>query len=227
MNTLLQQQTVTESGPFGWKAFQIYMVAILFYTTSHILLILVPISSHAMGAAPSQIGFIMGGYMFTSMFLRPVAGKIVDKFGVNRIFAAALLLNVLAVSCYAVQELWVFAVLRVLQGIILSFFSMILHLMIIEALSEKARGQGLSLFSLSSMLPYTYGPYLALCFVEKVPQTYLFLALIPIALTTLLIGIKIRLPDRPHSHAEASHADRLPASGSYHAWKDRKLMFPS
>jgi|GEM_PF-2663696 len=227
MKTLQQTQTLTESGPFGCKAIQIYIVAILFYTTSHILLILVPLGSHALGATPSQIGLIMGGYMFTSMFLRPIAGKIVDKFGVNRIFAAALILNVLALSFYAVQELWVFALLRIIQGIILSFFSMISHLMIIEVLPEKARGQGLSLFSLSSMLPYTYGPFLTLYIMDKVPQTYLFLALIPIGLTTFLIGINIRLPDRSESHAIAAHTHSKQTSGSYQVWKDRKLWFPS
>ena len=154
---------------FGLQAIKIYMISILFYSSSHMLLILLPLSAHALGASPPQIGLMMGAYMFTSMFLRPAAGKIVDKFGTSRILGTALILNVLILSLYLIQELWVFALLRMLQGVILSFFSMVLHLIIIDALPDKSRGQGLSLFSLTSMLPYTYGPFLAVYFANRVP----------------------------------------------------------
>lgn len=226
MNAIESRASAWQDRPFGPKAIQIYLVAILFYTTSHILLILLPLSSHKLGASPAQIGLIMGAYMFTSMFLRPVAGKIVDKFGTKRIFAAALILNALVISMYLFQELWVFALLRILQGVILSFFSMVSHLMIIEVLSEKVRGQGLSLFSLSSMLPYTYGPFLALYFVDKVPMPYIFMALILISLTTLFIGMNLRLPELRRQ--DSMQTDKLHVSSdSYKGWKDRKLLLPS
>jgi MFS family permease len=242
MNVAQQRVTATQTRPFGLKAIQIYLVSILFYTTSHTLLILLPLNSHSLGASPAQIGLIMGAYMFTSMFLRPIAGNIVDKFGTKRIFVAALLLNVAVLSMYLIGELWVFAVLRILQGVILSFVSMVLHLMIIEALPENARGQGLSLFSLSSMLPYTYGPFLTLFFADRVPMIYIFTALIPIGLITLLIGLKIRMPQRekhgaPQSAGSQSDArnkrqgDQLaaaPETGAlYRGWRDRKLLLPS
>jgi MFS family permease len=226
MNATIPPETVFQDRPFGPKAIQIYLVAVLFYTTSHILLILLPLSSHQLGASPAQIGLIMGAYMFTSMFLRPIAGKIVDKLGTKRIFAAALVLNTVVITMYLFQELWVFALLRILQGVILSFFSMVSHLMIIEVLPEKARGQGVSLFSLSSMLPYTYGPFLALYFADKVPMLYIFMALIPISLTTLLIGMNLRLPELHRQ--ESLQRDNLNSSGdTYKGWKDRKLLLPS
>ncbi|MCZ8511861.1 MFS transporter [Paenibacillus filicis] len=217
--------TVPQDRPFGSKAIQIYLVSLLFYTTSHILLILLPLNSHALGANPAQIGLIMGAYMFTSMFLRPVAGKIVDKFGTKRIFAAALMMNVVVISMYLIHELWVFALLRMVQGVILAFFSMVSHLLIIQVLPEKARGQGLSLFSLSSMLPYTYGPFLALYFADRVPMPYIFMTLIPISLTTLLIGLNLRLPElhrQDHLQTTNQHS-----SEPYNGWKDRKLLLPS
>ncbi|TCM99430.1 putative MFS family arabinose efflux permease [Paenibacillus sp. BK033] len=210
--------------PFGLKAIQIYSMAVLFYTTSHILLILLPLSSQKLGASPAQIGFIMGAYMFTSMFLRPVAGKIVDTLGTKRIFIATLIMNAVVLSLYSIQELWLFAGLRILQGVILSFFSMISHLMIIEALPEDARGQGLSLFSLSSMLPYTYGPFLVLYFIDKIPTIFLFVALIPLGLITLLIGANARMPElRKNDHPQAAKA----TNEKYSGWSDRKLLFPS
>ncbi|QYR22000.1 MFS transporter [Paenibacillus sp. sptzw28] len=225
MNVMQQRVMASQTRPFGLKAIQIYLVSILFYTTSHTLLILLPLNSHALGASPAQIGLIMGAYMFTSMFLRPIAGNIVDKFGTKRIFVAALIMNVAVLSMYLIAQLWVFAVLRVVQGVILSFVSMVLHLMIIEALPEKARGQGLSLFSLSSMLPYTYGPFLTLFFADRVPMAYIFTALIPIGLMTLFIGLNIRMPQ--HEKQGAQQAAAAQRSAPYRGWRDRELLLPS
>ena len=210
---------------FGLQAIKIYMISILFYSSSHMLLILLPLSAHALGASPPQIGLMMGAYMFTSMFLRPAAGKIVDKFGTSRILGTALILNVLILSLYLIQELWVFALLRMLQGVILSFFSMVLHLIIIDALPDKSRGQGLSLFSLTSMLPYTYGPFLAVYFANRVPMSYIFMALIPIGLTTLIIGMNLgQLKSKePSTFNDVNDQDEM----HYSAWKDWKLLFPS
>jgi MFS family permease len=226
MNAMLQPEIVSQDRPFGLRAIQIYLVTALFFTTSHILLILLPLNSHKLGASPSQIGLIMGAYMFTSMFLRPIAGKIVDKFGAKRILAAALILNVVLISMYFIQELWVYALLRMVQGVILAFFSMVSHLMIIEVLSEKTRGQGLSLFSLSSMLPYTYGPFLALYFADKVAMSYIFMALVPISLMTLLIGLNVKLPER-RNKSDSSQAVKPHSEEPYLGWKDRKLLLPS
>jgi MFS family permease len=210
---------------FGLQAIKIYTISILFYSSSHMLLILLPLSAHALGASPPQIGLMMGAYMFTSMFLRPAAGKIVDKFGTSRILGTALILNVLILSLYLIQELWVFALLRMLQGVILSFFSMVLHLIIIDALPDKSRGQGLSLFSLTSMLPYTYGPFLAVYFADRVPMSYIFMALIPIGLTTLIIGMNLgqHKPKEPSTFNDVNGQEEI----HYSAWKDWKLLFPS
>ncbi|MBW5447699.1 MFS transporter [Cohnella sp. CFH 77786] len=225
MNAVQQPAAVSQDRPIGAKSIRIYLLSLLFYTASHILLVLLPLNANALGASPSQIGLIMGAYMFTSMFLRPVAGRIVDKFGTSRVFTTVLVLHVAVLSLYLIRELWVFALLRMAQGVILSFFSMVAHLMIIEALPDKSRGQGLSLFSLSSMLPYTYGPFLALYFADRVPMPYLFAALIPVGLATLLIGLTVKPPERPA-------ADRPPEGSvyggeTYRWWKDRKLIFPS
>lgn len=226
MNARIEPAMKARSGlTFGWQATKIYIISILFYSSSHILLILLPLAAHELGASPSQIGMVMGAYMFTSMFLRPVAGKIVDKYGTKRIMGATLILNVLVLSLYLIQDLWIFALLRMIQGVILSFFSMVLHLMIIEALPDKSRGQGLSLFSLSSMLPYTYGPFLAVYFADRVPMPYLFMALIPVGLTTLLIGMNLGLSK--HSDSGTSLDVNTKDKTIYSAWKDRKLLLPT
>jgi MFS family permease len=227
MSSLERTRLFQGEGPFSIPALQIYLLALLFYTSSHMLLILLPLSASSLGATPSQIGLMMGGYMFTSMFLRPVAGKLVDLYGRKRIFMALMLLNVAVLALYLIQELIVYAILRMVQGAILAFFSMISHLMIIEALPEQARGQGLTLFSLASMLPYAYGPLFVVHLVHGVPYAYLFIGLIVLGITTLLVGYRVKLPE--HSQAAAHDARDMESvtPDVYQAWKDRRLWFPS
>ncbi|WP_139074857.1 hypothetical protein [Paenibacillus elgii] len=65
--------------------------------------------------------------------------------------------------------------MRALQGAILAFFSMTVHLLIMDLLSDKVRGQGLSLLSLASMLPDTFVPALVLFMKSQVATTEMLL----------------------------------------------------
>ncbi|RKP56303.1 MFS transporter [Cohnella endophytica] len=174
--------------PFNKRALWLYIVALLFYGTNHMLIIALPFLSQSLGASQSRIGIIMGAYMFVSMFLRPVAGAIVDRFGSRNIFMAALLLNAIVLAAYSIENLWAFAVMRALQGAILAFFSMTVHMLIIDLISDKARGQGLSLLSLASMVPYTFVPALVLYLKDQVTMTQLLLIFAGIGLCNIAFG---------------------------------------
>lgn len=177
--------------PFSNRAIWLYAVAFIFYATNHMLIIALPFFSQSLGAGQSQIGIIMGAYMFVSMFLRPVAGAIVDRFGSKNIFMIALLLNALVLVAYTAESLWAFAFMRALQGAILAFFSMTVHLLIMDLLSDKMRGQGLSLLSLSSMLPYTFVPALVLYMKDQVSMMQLLLLFAGLGFCNILLGFRL------------------------------------
>ncbi|MFC5406328.1 staphylopine family metallophore export MFS transporter CntE [Cohnella soli] len=174
--------------PFNKRALWLYIVALLFYGTNHMLIIALPFLSQSLGAGQSRIGIIMGAYMFVSMFLRPVAGAIVDKFGSRNIFMVALVLNAIVLAAYSIENLWAFAIMRAFQGAILAFFSMTVHMLIIDLISDKARGQGLSLLSLASMVPYTFVPALVLYLKDQVTMTQLLLIFAGIGFCNIAFG---------------------------------------
>ncbi|WP_146226603.1 staphylopine family metallophore export MFS transporter CntE [Aneurinibacillus soli] len=172
------------------------------------LLIALPFFSQSLGAGRSEIGIIMGAYMFVSMFLRPLAGSIVDRFGPKNIFMIALILNAVVLVTYTVGNLWTFAIMRALQGAILAFFSMTVHLLIIDLLSDKVRGQGLSLLSLASMLPYTFVPALVLYMKNQVSMTEMFLIFAGLGFCNIFMGTHLfrKLNNRFHKKEETSTA---------------------
>ncbi|GLX66926.1 staphylopine family metallophore export MFS transporter CntE [Paenibacillus glycanilyticus] len=174
--------------PFNKKASWLYLVALLFYATNHMLIIALPFFSEQLGASQSDIGMIMGAYMFVSMFLRPVAGAIVDKLGSRNLFMITLVLNAIVLALYSIETLWAFAVMRALQGAILAFFSMTIHLLIIDLVSDKARGQGISMLSLASMLPYTFVPALVLYMKDHISMTQVLLLFTAIGACNILFG---------------------------------------
>ncbi|BBH19068.1 MFS transporter [Paenibacillus baekrokdamisoli] len=185
MNAIIKEQ------PFSSRAIWLYAVAFTFYATNHMLIIALPFFSQTLGAGRSEIGIIMGAYMFVSMFLRPVAGAVVDRYGPRKIFLIALVLNAIVLVTYTAESLWAFAIMRALQGVILAFFSMTVHLLIMDLLSDKVRGQGLSLLSLASMLPYTFVPALVLYMKDQVTMTQMFLLLAGLGACNVLIGISL------------------------------------
>jgi MFS family permease len=174
--------------PFNKKAIWLYIVAFLFYATNHMLIISLPFFSQTLGANQATIGMIMGAYMFVSMFLRPIAGAIVDKLGSRKLFMIALILNAIVLASYTIETLWAFAVMRALQGAILAFFSMTVHLLIIDLISEKTRGQGISMLSLASMVPYTFVPALILFFKDHLTMTHLLLLFFGVGACNVMLG---------------------------------------
>ncbi|KRE48117.1 hypothetical protein [Paenibacillus sp. Soil522] len=70
MNAIESPTSVLQDRPFCPKAIQIYLVAILFNTTSHILLILLPLSSHELGARFSDCIAIGAAALLLMLFFK-------------------------------------------------------------------------------------------------------------------------------------------------------------
>lgn len=212
--------------PFSNQAVWLYTVAFIFYATNHMLIIALPFFSQSLGAGRSEIGIIMGAYMFVSMFLRPLAGAVVDRYGPKNIFMIALVLNAIALAAYTIEDLWAFAFMRALQGVILAFFSMTIHLLIIDMLSDKVRGQGLSLLSLTSMLPYTFVPALVLYMKNQVSMTEMLLFFAGMGFCNILIGTHLfrKINDRTLKEEERN---TVASSNEIKKKATRALFVPS
>ncbi|OIU68613.1 staphylopine family metallophore export MFS transporter CntE [Rossellomorea aquimaris] len=148
-------------GALSWPFLRLYILVLFYFSANAILNVLIPLQGKEWGASNTTIGLVMGAYLFTTMFFRPWAGRIIQKYGPIRVLRIILILNGAALAIYAVSGLGGYILARVLQGVSTAFFSMALQIGIIDALPEKDRSQGISLYSLSSYIPGILGPLAA------------------------------------------------------------------
>lgn len=177
------------SGPF----LRLYSLTLLYFSANAILNVLIPLKGESLGASNAAIGVVMGAYLFTTMLLRPWAGHLIGRHGPIRVLRAILVLNAAALALYAFTGLEGYFAARVLQGVCTAFFSMALQLGLIDALPEKERSQGISMYSLCATMPGIIGPLLAIGLWQAQNPALLAAVLLGLGAATGLVGCTARL----------------------------------
>nr|WP_285859185.1 MFS transporter [Paenibacillus sp. MER 99-2] len=188
----------------SWPFLRLYILVLLYFSANAILNVIIPLQGEFLGASSTTIGLIMGAYMFTTMFFRPWAGKIIQKHGPIKILRLILIINGLALVLYTFTGLGGYLLARILQGVSTAFFSMALQIGIIDALPEKDRSQGISYYSLFSYIPGIVGPVLALGIWQAGGMDYFTVVLIGIAICTGVFGYTAKIEknkDQPEGNA--------------------------
>ncbi|MDN4604550.1 MFS transporter [Paenibacillus sp. F6_3S_P_1C] len=181
------------SGAMSWPFLRLYILVLLYFSANAILNVIIPLQGESLGASSTTIGLIMGAYMFTTMFFRPWAGRIIQKRGPIKVLRFILIINGFALILYTFTGLGGYLVARILQGVSTAFFSMALQIGIIDALPEKDRSQGISYYSLFSYIPGIVGPVLALGIWQTGGMDYFTVVLIGIAVCTGVFGYTAKM----------------------------------
>ena len=213
-----------EDDPYSRSAILIYIATLAFYTVVYMVLMVLPFHAEAHGADKNAIGLIMGITMFSSMFSRPVAGRLVDRFGAVWIFVGALLIFALSLLGYFSESLLIYGAVRAVQGIVAAFFSTAMEIVTIGLLSARSRGQGLSLYSLATMVPTTFGPAAALTLKESVSMHSLFLFFVLLSGANVVFGAVVAWRGKRIKEAAPPRPDARIEKG---AWRNRALVVAS
>ncbi|WP_309119360.1 MFS transporter [Paenibacillus sp.] len=180
-------------GALSWPFLRLYVLTLLYFSANAILNVMIPLKGESLGANNTAIGIIMGAYLFTTMFFRPWAGRLIQKYGPIKVLRTILLVNAFALMLYSFSGLEGYFAARVLQGVCTAFFSMALQLGIIDALPDKDRSQGISMYSLCSYLPGIIGPLLALGMWQQGSADVFTLVMIAIAVGTGVVGFSAKI----------------------------------
>lgn len=181
------------SGAMSWPFLRLYLLVLLYFSANSILNVIIPLQGEALGASNTTIGLIMGAYLFTTMFFRPWAGHIIQKYGPIKVLRIILIVNGFALILYTFTGLGGYLVARMLQGVSTAFFSMALQIGIMDALPEKDRSQGISLYSLFSYIPGIIGPILALGIWQTGDMNYFTVVMIAIAIFIGVFGYSTKM----------------------------------
>lgn len=190
-------------GALSWPFLRLYLLTLLYFSANAILNVIIPLKGDALGATNTAIGLVMGAYLFTTMLLRPWAGYIIQKYGAAQVLRAILLVNGLALILYTFTGLGGYFVARMLQGVCTAFFSMALQLGIIDALPDKDRSQGISLYSLCASMPGMIGPLLALGIWQAGDMSLFAAAMTALAILTGVVGFRATMGERAEKPAAA------------------------
>lgn len=177
----------------SWPFLRLYLLVLLYFSANSILNVIIPLQGEALGASNTTIGLIMGAYLFTTMFFRPWAGHIIQKYGPIKVLRIILIVNGFALILYTFTGLGGYLGARMLQGVSTAFFSMALQIGIMDALPEKDRSQGISLYSLFSYIPGIIGPILALGIWQTGDMNYFTVVMIAIAIFTGVFGYSTKM----------------------------------
>ncbi|PAF29195.1 MFS transporter [Paenibacillus sp. 7516] len=172
------------------------MLAFLFFAANSALTIILPLRSEAAGLSQAEIGLMMGAYMFTCMLLRPLAAQLLGKHGPLRVMQWLLLLHAVTLVLFMIGDVEAYLWLRALQGVATAFFSMTMQAGIVEKLEDRDRAQGLSMYTLFTMVPSLIVPILAIQIWESAREIWFTVLMIGLAALPLLIGYRVDLPRR-------------------------------
>lgn len=181
----------------SWPFLRLYLLTLLYFSANSILNVIIPLKGEALGASNTTIGVIMGSYLLTTMVFRPWAGSLIQRYGPIRVLRILLTVNALALLLYTFSGLEGYFMARMLQGVCTAFFSMALQLGIIDALPDKDRSQGISMYSLCSYLPGIFGPLLAIGMWQTGEMSVFASAMIAIAILTGIVGFTARIEQQP------------------------------
>ncbi|GGN95737.1 staphylopine family metallophore export MFS transporter CntE [Saccharibacillus kuerlensis] len=185
---------MSRTGPASAGFIRLYTLAFLFFFANSVLTVILPLRGAESGMQQGGIGLMMGAYMLTCMLLRPLAGQWIGRFGPLSVMRVLLAVHALTLLLYAVSDVGGYILLRALQGAATAFFSMTVQAGIVERLDERDRGQGLSLYTLSTMLPSLAGPLLAVELWERGGSFGFGGVMVLLAAAALAAGLSLPLP---------------------------------
>lgn len=195
--------------PLSFSFIRFYILAFLFFAANSALTIILPLRSESAGLSEAEIGLMMGSYMFTCMLLRPFAGQLLGKYGPLRVMKGLLLLHAITLLLFMIAGAESYLWLRALQGVATAFFSMTMQAGIMEKLEDKDRAQGLSMYTLFTMVPSLIVPVLAIQIWEQANHMWYVFLLCGLAALPLLFGYNLDLPRSTVQNASYTLKDML------------------
>ena len=155
-----------------------------------------PIYLSGLGSREEEIGILIGILSISSLFLRPLVGRALQRIPERSMLVWGALLSVLTSIAYQVASpFWPFLLARVLQGVGLAFFFTASHTLIANITPETRRGQGLGYFYLSMNIPFAVAPAVGVVLITRFGPAVLFWFCTAVGLCCLLLSY--RLNKRP------------------------------
>ncbi|MDL2216375.1 multidrug transporter subunit MdtD [Desulfovibrio sp. OttesenSCG-928-M14] len=188
-------QSHTEQGP--QKAplrTLLWVVGIAFFMQmldASILNTALPAIAQSLDVSPLRMHAVVIAYMLTVAILIPASGWLADRFGVRRIFLAAILIFTLgSLACALSFSLPLLVASRVLQGIGGALLVPVGRLAILRAVPRAHLAEALSFITLPGLIGPLIGPTLGGLLVRYASWQWIFLINLPVGLVGIFLTLR-------------------------------------
>jgi len=184
------------SGPHSFRsALRAINAATFLFSTSGAFFLLFPVYLQQLGSSSSQIGLVAGLFRIGSLLARPLAGRLLDRFGrrpVSLVGASLAIVSVLSLFLFPRVGI-PFLVMRILQGVGTSLLDSGLGAVVADLSPPLARAQVFALYTVWMNLAGVVMPAVG----EAIARHGGFFSLFAVAAVALTGGLLIvrRLPE--------------------------------
>jgi MFS family permease len=153
----------------------------------------IPLFVEELGGNDQLIGVVVGIFTFSSLLLRPIAGKVLETRGRRFVYATGLSIFVLSVGSYGLIHSLIFLfIMRMVQGIGWGFSTTASGTIATDLIPAHRRGEGMGYYGLAGNIALAFGPTLGLALAGKISFTHLFFICSLLGLIALLFSSFIR-----------------------------------
>jgi MFS family permease len=179
-------------------------VAAFLFSSMGAFFYLLPVYLHQMGSSPAQIGLVAGLMRVSSLAARPVAGRLLDRFGRRPVISVGTGLNILAIlSLFLFPQFdGIFLCMRIVQGFGTSLVDSGLGAVVADLSPPTARAQVFAMYTVWLTLPGAIMPAVG----EAIARHVGFLPLFGAAALAMVAFFLVfrRLPETMRSSQEVS-----------------------
>ena len=144
-----------------------------------------------------QVGLATGIFALSAVAARPVAGRLVDRWGRKPLLLAGALFFALAPACYALAgSVWPFMAVRLVHGIGIAAFTTAYTVLVADLAPPARRGAAIGLAGLTSNLGLFFMPVLGSMALARWGYAVHFLAAAGVAAAAVALILFIIEPEK-------------------------------
>ena len=153
----------------------IWLVNFLIFMSFQILIPTIPVFVSQIFHNDAIVGVVVGAYTFSAVFMRPIAGELMERPGVKTITILGLLLFGALSVCYGfASSLLVFFLIRISHGALWGISTTVTSEVAADVIPATRRVEGMGYFTLSQNVAMAVGPGLGIYLISRFTFDELF-----------------------------------------------------
>ncbi|OZC79991.1 MFS transporter [Rhodococcus sp. 06-418-1B] len=152
----------------------------------------VPAMAESFGVDPVDIGIAISSYILTLAVLIPASGWMADRFGVRRVFLAAIVVFTAAsIGCALSPTLPALVVMRVLQGVGGAMMVPVGRLAVLRATTKTELVRAIAYLTWPALTAPVIAPAVGGAIVTYASWRWIFLINVPLGIIGFVVGLRL------------------------------------